>query len=303
MKLSYPEAEVTISLSSNIYKGSYYYGGKNTSDKRVIDTNELVAARLETLAEILKQKRGDDSLTGEGFVQGLQAEDVSALLADSGEEGSTIIKAEQPDNSTLLQQAREEAEALVANARKQADTIVAEAMEQAAISKKNVLEEARMNGYREGINRAGKEVESMKAELVQQKQSMEAEYEARYESMEADLVEVITSIYEHIFHVDLSSYREILVHLISTTMRKVEGSRSFIIHVSKEDYPFVSMQKKQLVAGIATSSNAVDIVEDLTLAKGECFIEADGGIFDCGLGTQLKELRKKLKLLSYENEV
>ena len=57
----------------------------------------------------------------------------------------------------------------------------------------------------------------------------------------------------------------------------------------------MSMQKKQLVAGLAISS-AVDIIEDLTLAKGECFIEADGGIFDCGLGTQLKELRKKLKV-------
>ncbi len=295
MKLSYPEAEVTISLS-NIYKGNYYYGAKSASDKRVIDTNELVAARLETLAEILKQKQGG-SMSGDGFVQGLQAEDVSALLAD-GEE-SAVIKAE-PDTGALLQQAKEEAEAIVTNAKKQADIIVAEAMEQAAISKKNVLEEARMNGYREGINRANKEVESLKAELAAQRKTMEAEYEAKYETMESDLVEVITDIYEHIFHVDLSSYREILVHLISTTIRKVEGSRSFIIHVSKDDYPFVSMQKKQLVAGLAISS-AVDIVEDLTLAKGECFIEADGGIFDCGLGTQLKELRKKLKVLSYEN--
>ncbi|MBQ9140739.1 MAG: hypothetical protein IJX63_02970 [Lachnospiraceae bacterium] len=284
---------------SNIYKGNYYYGAKNASDKRVIDTNELVAARLETLAEILKQKQGGGSMSGEGFVQGLQAEDVSALLADNGDEGSAVIKAE-PDTSAILQQAKSEAEALVANAKQQADVIMAEAMEQAANSKKNVLEEARMNGYREGINRANKEVEALKAELAQQKKAMEAEYEAKYEAMESDLVDVITDIYEHIFHVDLSSYREILVHLISTTIRKVEGSRSFIIHVSKEDYPFVSMQKKQLVAGLAISS-AVDIVEDLTQVKGECFVEADGGIFDCGLGTQLKELRKKLKVLSYEN--
>ena len=284
---------------SNIYKGNYYYGAKNASDKRVIDTNELVAARLETLAEILKQKQGGGSMSGEGFVQGLQAEDVSALLADNGDEGSAVIKAE-PDTSAILQQAKSEAEALVANAKQQADVIMAEALEQAANSKKNVLEEARMNGYREGINRANKEVEALKAELAQQKKAMEAEYEAKYEAMESDLVDVITDIYEHIFHVDLSSYREILVHLISTTIRKVEGSRSFIIHVSKEDYPFVSMQKKQLVAGLAISS-AVDIVEDLTQVKGECFVEADGGIFDCGLGTQLKELRKKLKVLSYEN--
>ena len=184
-------------------------------------------------------------------------------------------------------------------ARQQADTIVKEALEQAENSKKNVLEEARMNGYREGINRANKEVEQLKAELARKEKELETHYRAQYDTMESDLVETITGIYEHIFHVDLSSQRELLVHLIAATMRKSDSSRSFIIHVSKEDYPFVSMQKKQLQAGVAGVNSSVEIIEDMTLAKSECLIEADGGIFDCGLGTQLEELGKKLKLLSY----
>ena len=301
MILSYPEAEVTISLSSNVYKSNYFYGAELPSDKKVIDTNELIASRLETLAEIMKQKELTvTQTTGTGFVQGLQAEDVSALLSDE-EDGTAVIKAEAPNTEAILQQAREEAERLVANAKAQADTIVAEGMEQAALSKKNVLEEARMNGYREGINRANKEVEEMKAQLAARQKALEAEYEAQFQSMEMDLVETITNIYEHIFNVDLRSNREILLHLITTTMRKVEGGRSFIIHVSKEDYPMVSMQKKQILSGLVTSSTSVDVIEDLTLAKGECFIEAEGGIFECGIGTQLKELNKKLRILSYES--
>ncbi len=301
MRLSYPEAEVTISLSSNVYKSNYFYGAELPSDKKVIDTNELIASRLETLAEIMKQKELTATQTsGTGFVQGLQAEDVSALLSDE-EDGVAVIKAETPNTEAILQQAREEAERLVANAKAQADTIVAEGMEQAALSKKNVLEEARMNGYREGINRANKEVEDMKAQMLAKQKALEAEYEAQFQSMEADLVETITGIYEHIFNVDLRSNREILLHLITTTMRKVEGGRSFIIHVSKEDYPMVNMQKKQILSGLVTSSTSVDVIEDLTLSKGECFIEAEGGIFECGIGTQLKELNKKLRILSYES--
>ncbi len=288
-------------MSSNVYKSNYFYGAELPSDKKVIDTNELIASRLETLAEIMKQKEMiATQRSGAGFVQGLQAEDVSALLSDE-EDGASVIKAEAPNTEAILQQAREEAERLVANAKAQAETIVAEGMEQAALSKKNVLEEARMNGYREGINRANKEVEDMKAQMVAQQRTLEAEYEAQFQSMEADLVEVITDIYEHIFNVDLRSNREILLHLITTTMRKVEGGRSFIVHVSKDDYPMVSMQKKQIVSGLATSSTSVDVIEDLTLNKGECFIEAEGGIFECGIGTQLKELNKKLRLLSYES--
>lgn len=285
-------------MSSNVYKSNYFYPtAAQPSDKRVIDTNELIASRLETLQEILSNtKESVDT----GFVQGLEAEDVSELLADDLQEGATVLKAQERAEE-IIQRAKQEAEQMVSSSRVQASTIVAEAMEQAAISKKNVLEEARMNGYREGINRANKEMDQVKAQLEADRKALEAEYEAKFATMEEDLVDVITGIYEHIFHVELSSYREILVHLIATTMRKVENGRDFMVHVSKEDYPFVSMQKKQMVAGIAASSDSIEVVEDLTLTKGECFIEAEGGIFDCGLGTQLKQLRKRLKVLSYES--
>ena len=101
---------------------------------------------------------------------------------------------------------------------------------------------------------------------------------------------------------DLDSYREVLAYLISTTMHKIEGVRSFLIHVSKEDYPYVSMQKKQLTANALAPGSSVEVVEDATLGKNDCLIETENGIFDCGLGTQLAELRQKLKLLSYEKE-
>ena len=99
---------------------------------------------------------------------------------------------------------------------------------------------------------------------------------------------------------ELQSYREILAHLISSTLRKIDGSHDFMVHVSKDDYPYVSMQKKQITAQAASPNASVEIIEDMTLGKGECLIETEGGIFDCGLGTQLAELRQKLKLLSYE---
>jgi flagellar assembly protein FliH len=43
-----------------------------------------------------------------------------------------------------------------------------------------------------------------------------------------------------------------------------------------------------------------EIIEDVTLKTGDCMIESDGGIWDCGLGTQLELLVKQLKILSYE---
>ncbi len=287
-------------MSSNVFKGGFGYvqNVPKPSEKRIIDTNDLVASRLEMLSEILKQNQQSQESV-DGFVQGLNAEDVSKLIGN-GEEEATVIKPEAANPDNVLQQAKDKASELISDAKKQADTIVAGALEQAELSKKNIMEEARMNGYREGINRANKEIEDTKAALAKQKANLEAEFEAKFESMEADLVGAITNIYEHIFNVELSSNREILVYLINTTLRKVEGGRNFIVHVSKEDYPFVSSQKKQLISA-GSASNTVDVVEDLNLTKGECFIETDGGIFDCGLGTHLKQLGNMLRLLSFEN--
>ncbi len=284
-------------FSNNVYKSGYVYKNNQTADTRIIDTNELMAARLETLADILKSKENEQGATE--FVQGLQAAEVMALLEDDEESGNVIKADKSVEAENILQRAKDKASEMLSDARKQADTIVSEAVEQANVSRKNVLDEAQREGYREGLNRASKEMEQLKADLEKEKAALKAEYDARYATMESDLVAAITDIYEHIFRVELSSKREILVYLIQSTLRKQDGGRNFIVHVSKDDYPFVSSQKKQLAVN-GGSGNTMDIIEDLTLSKGECFIETDGGIFDCGLGTQLQHLGKKLKVLSYE---
>lgn len=64
----------------------------------------------------------------------------------------------------------------------------------------------------------------------------------------------------------------------------------------------MNMQKKQLQVCVSVPNSTVEIIEDFTLSKNECMIETEGGIFDCGLGTELRELSAKLKLLSYEKK-
>ncbi len=283
-------------MSKNFFKSGYVRTKQN--DPRVIDTNELVAKRIEELSKRLARKEN------EGFVAGLTAEEVvvSELLAEEDVvlseeiENPTGVNRNPVDAERIYAKANEEANAILENARKEAERIKTEASNERV----QILEEAKSAGYEEGRKQAEMEYAAKKQELQQKEQQLEAEYQAMVDELEPQFIETITGIYEHIFHVELHSYREILVHLISGTMRKAEGSREFIIHVSKEDYPFVSMQKKQIVAGTSTANGSVEIIEDLMLGKNECMIETEGGIFDCGLGTQLSELSQKLRLLSYE---
>ena len=286
MRSSFPEAEVTRSLSSNLLKKGFTKLSED--DARVIDTNELVAKRIRELSAKMQKE------SNTGFVSGLAADKVEAPVTDPEEEkteftpSGNVIKAGE-DIQKLKEDAEAEAQKIVEDARAQAESILQDARSQAEAERADIQEAARRQGQQEA-----------QAEADRTEAAREAEYQKRLDELEPEFVDTITGIYEHIFHVDLHSYREVLCYLISTTMRKSEDNRSFLIHVSKEDYPYVSMQKKQISAGAAAPNATVEIVKDITLGKGECLIETEGGIFDCGLGTQLSELRQKLKLLSYE---
>ena len=282
-------------LSSNLLKRGYM--NINQDEARVIDANERVAKRLQELAAKEQAEKED-------FVSGLSAQSIEldAVLEDAEGEGAefgNVIKGNEAVDG-ILEAARNEAEEIIQQARLQALKIENDAKAQAELDKIQFMEAARNQGYQDGMEQAAREAELAKEEQKQYCRQLEEEYQKRLDELEPQFVEIITGIYEHIFHVELHSYREILAYLISATMRKVEGSRSFIVHVSKEDFPFVSMQKKQIIAGAAIANCTVEMVEDITLAKNECLIETEGGIFDCGLGTQLSELGQKLRLLSYE---
>lgn len=283
-------------MYSNLVKGFWTY--QSNDEKRVIDSNALVAQRIEELAAKMQQTDND------GFVSGLDGEVVEALLNEDGEPisapaGGNVIKARE-EAENILAQAKADAEAIVSQAAVEAKSIRDNAAVQANKDKMQIWENAKTEGFEAGRKEAMKQVDIAKAQFQEQVKAIEAEYQAKVDELEPEFVDLITGIYEHIFHIELQSYREILTHLICTTMRKIEGNRDFIIHVSKEDYPYVSMQKKQIVAGVATNGSQVEIIEDISLGKNDCLIETEGGIFDCGLGTQLTELRQKLKLLSYE---
>ncbi len=297
MRLLFPEAEVTRSLSSNLFKRGYTKLVEE--DTRVINTNELVAKRIRELSAKMQQEENT------GFVSGLAADKVDALVADTDETeenaqtSGNVIKAGE-DLQKMKEDAEAEAQKILEDARTQAESILQEARAQAEAEKQSVLEQAKTRGLQEAEAAAAQMETKRAAEFQKKTASLEAEYQKKMDELEPQFVDTITGIYEHIFHVDLHSYREVLCYLIASTMRRTEDSKSFLIHVSKEDYPYVSMQKKQIMSEAASPNSTVEIIEDQTLGKGECMIETEIGIFDCGLGTQLSELRQKLKLLSYE---
>ena len=137
------------------------------------------------------------------------------------------------------------------------------------------------------------------AELSEKEAAMEREYQEKLDNVEPYLVDKLTDIYDHIFAVDLSEYRNVIFHLISLRLDGLVYCDSYVFDVSVEDYQFVSMLKTEIAEDGGVKPSMLEFVEDRTLGKNECLIETPDGIYDCSLSVQLSELKRKLLLLSY----
>ena len=289
-----------------MYSGSIYKSGwvvVHDEEKCVIDSNERIARKMEELEAERKRRASasDEGTDEDGFMGGLDAERIDTLEYDGDAEGGNVLKApeEREPEGPTLEEIREQIDAELEAAREEAEQIKSIARAEIEAQRKEALDEGRKVGYSEGLQMAQSEADKMKHELDEERRRLEAEYNALIEELEPRFIETITDIYNHIFNIGLENEKDILLYLIDSTLRRIDSSRTFIVHVSQDDYEHVNAQKKDLTEHAVSGRGVVEVIEDITLRKNECMIETDGGIFDCGIGTQLEELTKKLKLLSF----
>ena len=296
-------------MSRNLYKS--YWVEISNEEKCIIDSNVRLKQRIAQHEELRRHREGirsdnTDSEEGEPeFVGGLGGEQIDALLADSEDgAGSGIIKAVPEEQGPDLEEIEMQAQAMIDDTQAQIDKMMENAKREIETERRQTQEEAKRKGFAEGHAEGYKaghaEADELKRELAAEKQRLYAEYDNLVEELEPRFIDTITEIYSHIFGIELADKRDILVHLIDSTLRQVESSKTFIVHVSKEDYPFVNMHKQELTDGATAGKGMVEIIEDIALAQGACLIETDGGIFDCGVDTHLQELTNKLRVLSFE---
>lgn len=278
-------------LSKNLIKASQFV--LKEKDPVIVDTNELLAKKIELL------NPGFEDAKPEGFQFGLNAPEVDPLFVDMDyvpQEGEFPMEM-VPEEPVYTGPSPEE---LIAQAQAEIDDMRKEAEKNISFLKKRSIEEGKQQGYEEGKQMAMQELEAAKREFNAKAKAMEQEYQQLIDRLEPEFINTITGIYEEIFQVELAGYKKILSNAIVNTIRKVEGSKDFLVHVSRMDYDKLLEHKEDILNAVSSKQVTIELIEDTTLKENECMIETNSGIFDCGIGIQLEELTKKLRLLSYE---
>ena len=286
--------------SGNLFKSSHYT--VKQEETRVIDSNELIADRMRLLSELMEMDGNKDF--ADDFSVGLDAEQVEALLGDTEEEeegeSGNVIHPAQPevDIEAITAEARAEAERILDEAGAEARRLVDEANGEAESIRQSAREQGRQEGFEAGTKQAEEEYAVKEQELLQKEKALEEEYQKKYEEMEQQLVSELTEVYEHVLGINLSEQSDVVLHLMKEAISSSEGGRNFFVHVSAQDYAYVSAYREDIVGSVG-SVDSVEIIEDMTLKASDCFIECESGIYEGGLGTELSLLKKELRLLSY----
>ena len=263
---------------ANLVKYNYVV---REDDKRVINSDELIAEKLKQLADVDTYVEGEDY--DDEFAENISKDKVERLLEDKEE--------------VVLNRANEKKQQIIDRANAEASFILEKARKEAESMKIQSYAKGEKEGYETGYDKAMKQVEGMKQDLQTKKKELEQQYQKQLDEMEPALVDTLIGVLENAFSIQFAEKKDFILHLLQSAFSKIENSKDYLIRVSREDYPMLQEHKDEIHDELPRSAT-VEFVEDLTLTKNQCLIETDGGLFDCSLDTQMDNLIRDIRMLA-----
>lgn len=208
--------------------------------------------------------------------------------------GIDVIKAEQIFEEER-KKALDEAEMILNDARKQADLLLDSAKSEAVSMRETARTEGYNEGYAAGEVEARQACEKLQQELNEKIRSHEVEYVKMLEDIEPKYVDILISLLQKLTGVLLEDRKEIILYLISNSIRNLDKASHYIIRVSTEDSPFIDLHRNE-IREIIGKEASVEFFEEKSLKHNECMIETDSQMVDCGFQTQLNNLIETLKM-------
>ena len=224
------------------------------------------------------------------------------VLAGEKPDGDSGFKSGLPvtDLNELIQERHREAEdkadRLIADAKEKAAKITRDAEIAADAARTSGYEEGKNQGYEDGMAAAEQDIRQKEAELVESARMQREEYASCLAAIEGRYVDIVISLVRKLTGVVMEDKEDLILYLIRMTAEELEPSKNYRIRVSSEDIYFVEAHRAELVDFIGDEV-FLEFIEEKGREKGQCIIETDSQMVDCGFQTQLDMLIRDLKML------
>lgn len=274
----------------NVYRNNYVVQGETV--KRVIDTNEIIAEKMQAIVEQQRQVQQEELMRRrQEAIDAGETEFTEGLFAEQLE-----LVAEPEPEIDYEAQAREQAEQIITEANAEAAMIHDKATRDAETLRELARQEGYQEGYASAGERANEELQAGRDELARQEQEQKTRYEDAMAELEPKLLDTILTVFDEVFRMQFSGKREMLLQLVKNAMRGIRETRQYKIRVSEEEVAFLREHKEELQEKVGEDVQ-IEIVMDPDLTESRCVIDADSGVYDCSLDVELDNLIRDLRSL------
>ncbi len=284
---------------SNLIK--YPFVNMAGKEAHIIDNNQQGAefiplnnkrSRIKTISEVEAEK---------ALLQATSLDHGEADSEASGEAGGEFKSGIPMTNfDKIAQEQKEKAEKkaseVLERAQKEAEQIKNDAAAAVEAAKANGLEEGREQGYREGIAEAQQEIARREQEFAESVRQQQEELSLCIAGIEKKYVDIVIALLRKLTGVILEGKDDLILYLIRSAADDMDPSESYRIRSSSEDIYFLESHKSELLDSIGENVN-IEFIEEKGLENGQCIIETDSQMVDCGFQTQLDSLVQDLRML------
>lgn len=264
--------------------------------KRVINTNDMIAEKMQAIVEEQKQARREELMRKRqeaieaGELEG-DTEFTEGLFAEELE-----LEPEPEPQIDYVAQAKEQAEQIISDANAQAVMIHDKAMKDADTLREMARQEGYENGYASARQQVDEQLQAGQQALDRREQELQIQYETAMAELEPRLLDTMLTIFDQVFQMQFCGKREMLLHLVQNAMRGIRETRQYKIRVSEAEVAFLREHKDELQEKVGEDVQ-IEIVMDPQLSESQCMIDADSGVYDCSLNVELDNLTRDLRSL------
>src|SRR5699024_751294 len=176
--------------------------------------------------------------------------------------------------------------------------------EQWETEKQQIIEDAKEDGYKAGIETGKQEsVEKYNEMLIEANsiiQKANHDYQKKIEQAEEDILSLSVYIAKKVLQQELNEHPDSFLSLISGAIQEVKEQPNISVYLHPKTYPMVFRQKNELQQVIDKQMN-LSIYVDHELQPDSCITEHPSGQIDASVDIQLEEIKAHLQELKAES--
>lgn len=194
----------------------------------------------------------------------------------------------------LNQDLRINAETEIADKRRQAEE---QAAELKSTKEKEGYDAGLDKGYFEGLEKGKTEMdhkyESLSNTLTKITENALTEKHKIIKNTEDDIVKLAVDIAKKVVGQEMKGNSDIVVNFVKEAIKMLENKEKIIIYCHPEDIELIKSHREDFIK-LTDLTEALHILPDDMLERGECRLESNSEIVDTDINYQFGEIKKKL---------